>query len=174
MIVAGGTMALTRKANPLIDVGSGLVIIAATSAVGVVLPSMLLRAGDAWTAWVLGASTGHEFGRRVTGVMSLSGAASGVVIVLGIAAIIISTIQATLMFFRQAALVVLAGVLPLAAAGTVNPATRSWFRRVTGWTLAPIFYKPAAAALYATAFTMICHRGHPHSPPLACAPVFSS
>ena len=38
LIIAGGKMALTRKANPLIDVGSGLVIIAATSAVGVLLP----------------------------------------------------------------------------------------------------------------------------------------
>jgi len=174
MIVAGGKMALTRKANPLIDVGSGLVIIAATSAVGVVLPSMLLRAGDAWTAWVLGASTGHQFGRRLTEVMSLSGAASGVVIVLGIAAIIISTIQATLMFFRQAALVVLAGVLPLAAAGTVNPATRSWFRRVTGWTLALIFYKPAAAAVYATAFTMIGHGGDPRTLLMGFAVMFMS
>src|SRR5260370_573798 len=164
MIVAGGTMALTRKATPQMGVGYGLVILAATSAVGVVLPSMLLRAGDAWTAWVQGASTGRQLARRLTEVLSLSGAASGVVIVLGIAAIIISTIQATLMFFRQAALVVLAGVLPLAAAGTVNPATRSWFRRVTGWTLALIFYKPAAAAVYATPFTMIGHAGAARPP----------
>ena len=53
MVVAGGKMALTRKANPLVDVGSGLVIVAAVSAVGVVLPSMLLKAGDAWSSWVL-------------------------------------------------------------------------------------------------------------------------
>ena len=45
MIIAGGRMALTRKANPLIDVGSGLAVIAATSAVGVLLPTLLLRAG---------------------------------------------------------------------------------------------------------------------------------
>ena len=50
---------------------------------------------------------------------------------------------------------VLAGALPLAAAGMMTPATRSWFRRVTGWMLALIFYKPVAAAVYATAFTMI-------------------
>ena len=35
LIIAGGKMALTRRANPLIDVGSGLAVIAATSAVGV-------------------------------------------------------------------------------------------------------------------------------------------
>jgi hypothetical protein len=155
MIAAAGKMALTRKANPLIDVGSGLAVIAATSALGVLLPTMLLKAGDAWSSWVLTASTGGQFAARLTTVLTMPGAASGVVVVLGIVAIVMAAIQAVLMLFRQAALVILAGVLPLAAAGTLAPGTRAWFRRVTGWMLALIFYKPAAAAVYATAFTMI-------------------
>ena len=155
VIIAGGRMALTRKANPLMDIGSGLVVIAATSAVGVLLPSLLLRAGDAWSSWVLQASTGGQFGSRLTSLLTLTGASPAVVVVLGIVAIIISAFQAVLMLFRQGALVVLAGVLPLAAAGMMTPATRTWFRRVTGWMLALIFYKPTAAAVYATAFTMI-------------------
>ena len=155
VIIAGGRMALTRKANPLIDVGSGLVVIAATSAVGVLLPSLLLRAGDAWSSWVLQASTGGQLAARLTSMLTLNGASPAVVVVLGIVAIIISAVQAVLMLFRQGALVVLAGMLPLAAAGMMNPVTRSWFRRVTGWMLALICYKPAAAAVYATAFTMI-------------------
>jgi hypothetical protein len=155
MLAAAGKMALTRKANPLVDVGSGLAIIAATSAVGVLLPSMLLKAGDAWSSWVLSTSTGGHFATRLTTVLTLTGAPAAVVIVLGVLAMILTAIQAVLMLFRQAALVILAGVLPLAAAGTLAPATRAWFRRVTGWMLALIFYKPAAAAVYATAFTMI-------------------
>ena len=155
VIIAGGRMALTRKADPLMDVGSGLVVIAATSAVGVLLPSLLLKAGDAWSTWVLRESAGGQFAARLTSVLTLSGATPAVVVVLGIVAIIISAIQAVLMLFRQGALVVLAGMLPLAAAGMLTPATRGWFRRVTGWMLALIFYKPAAAAVYATAFTMI-------------------
>jgi hypothetical protein len=155
VIAAGGRMALTRKANPLIDVGSGLVVLAATSAVGVLLPSLLVKAGDAWSSWVLQASTGGQFASRLTSVLTLSAASPAVVVVLGIVAIIISAVQAVLMLFRQGALVVLAGVLPLAAAGMMTPATRTWFRRVAGWMLALIFYKPTAAAVYATAFTMI-------------------
>jgi hypothetical protein len=155
MIAAAGRMALTRKANALVHVGFGLAIIAATSAVGVLLPAMLLKAGDAWSSWVLTASTGGRFGARLAAVLTMPGAASGVVIVLGVVAIVMAAIQAVLMLFRQAALVILAGVLPLAAAGTLAPGTRAWFRRVTGWMLALIFYKPAAAAVYATAFTMI-------------------
>jgi hypothetical protein len=155
LIIAGGKMALTRKANPLIDAGGGLVIIAATSAIGVLLPTLLLRAGDAWSTWVLNTSTGGQFASRLTNLLTLGGAASAVVIVLGIVGIIISAIQAVLMLFRQAALIILAGTLPLAAAGTLTSATRAWFKRVTGWMLALIFYKPAAAAIYATAFILI-------------------
>ena len=155
VITAGAKMALTRKANPLIDVGSGLATIAATSAVGVLLPALLLKAGDAWSNWVLQASTGGQFGARLTDLLSMTGLdAPAVVVVLGIVAIVLSALQALLMLFRQGALVVLAGALPLAAAGTLSPATRPWFRKVTGWMMALIFYKPCAAAVYAAAFTM--------------------
>jgi len=155
LIIAGGKMALTRKANPLIDAGSGLITIAATAAVGVLLPSLLLQAGDAWSNWVLNASTGGQFASRLTELLTLGGASPAVVVVLGIVAIIISAVQAVLMLFRQASLVILAGVLPLAAAGTLTPATRPGFKKVTGWMAALIFYKPAAAAVYAAAFTLI-------------------
>jgi hypothetical protein len=174
MLAAAGKMALTRKANPLIDVGSGLAIIAATSAVGVLLPSMLLKAGDAWSSWILATSTGGQFGARLTALLTLPEAGAGVVLVLGIVAIILTAVQAVLMLFRQAALVVLAGVLPLAAAGTLTPATRAWFRRVTGWMLALIFYKPAAAAVYATAFTMIGNGNDPRTTLMGFAMVLMS
>ncbi len=155
MIIAGGKMAITRKAAPLADVGSGLAIIAVTTAIGVLLPTLLLRAGDAWSSWVLNASSGGHFAQRLAILMEMTGSPASVVVVLGVIAIIIGAIQAILMLFRQAALIVLAGVLPLAAVGTLNPGTRAWFRKVTSWGLALIFYKVAAAAVYATAFTLV-------------------
>lgn len=174
MLVAGGKMALTRKANPLVDVGSGLVIVAVVSAVGVVLPSLLPKAGDAWSSWVLMASTGGHFASRLTEAVTLTGTGPGVVIVLGAVGIFVGAIQAVLMLFRQAALLVLAGVLPLAAAGTLTAGTRAWFRRVTGWMLALIFYKPAAAAVYATAFTLIGSRPSPRTELMGFAMVILS
>jgi len=42
LIIAGGKMTLTRRANPLIDAGSGLAVISATSAVGILLPALLI------------------------------------------------------------------------------------------------------------------------------------
>ena len=114
------------------------------------MPTLLLKAGDAWSAWVLQVSTGGQFTQRLASVLVLGGnAAPAVVLIFGIAAIVLSLVQAVLMLFRQAALVILAGVLPLAAAGSLAPLTRPWIRKISSWMLALICYKPAAAAVYA-------------------------
>ena len=156
VIAAGARMAIMRRGNPLLDVTGGLLTLAAVTALGTIVPALLLKAGDAWSAWVLQVSTGGQFTQRLADTLTLGGtAAPAVVLIFGIVAILLSIVQAVLMLFRQAALVILAGVLPLAAAGSIAPMTRTWIRKVTAWMLALIFYKPAAAAVYATAFTML-------------------
>jgi hypothetical protein len=164
VIAAGARMALTRRANPLLDVTGGLLTVAAASTLGVTAMTLLLKAGDAWSAWVLQVSTGGHFTQRLILALNLGGgAAPAVVLVCGTIAIFLSLVQAVLMLFRQAALIILAGVLPLAAAGSVAPMTRTWIRKVTAWMLALICYKPAAAAVYAVAFTMIGSGGSPRT-----------
>jgi hypothetical protein len=156
MIAAGIRLVIARRANPLLDAGGGLLTLAAVTTIGTIVPTLLLRAGDAWSAWVLQVSTGGQFAHRLTSVLVLGGgAAPAVVLIFGLAAIVLSLVQAVLMLFRQAALVILGGVLPLAAAGSLAPLTRPWIRKITSWMLALICYKPAAAAVYAVAFTMI-------------------
>ncbi|MGH3217929.1 MAG: hypothetical protein ACRDPY_04225 [Streptosporangiaceae bacterium] len=156
VIAAGARMAIARRANPLLDVTGGLLTLAAATTVGTVVPALLIKAGDAWSTWVLQVSTGGQFSQRLADVLTLGGsAAPAVVLIFGIVAIVMSIVQAVLMLFRQAALIILAGVLPLAAAGSITPLTRTWIRNVSAWMLALIFYKPAAAAVYATTFTMI-------------------
>src|SRR6266567_383893 len=156
VIAAGARMAITRKAGPLLDVTGGLLTLAAASTIGVAAATLLLKAGDAWASWLLRASTGGQFPERLATAFDLGGnAAPAVVLVFGVIAIVLSVVQAGLMLFRQAALVILAGTLPLAAAGSIAPMTRTWVRKVAAWMLALICYKPAAAAVYAAAFTMI-------------------
>ena len=156
VIAAGARMAIARRANPLLDMTGGLLTLAAATTVGTVVPALLIRAGDAWSTWVLQVSTGGQFTQRLTDILTLGGyPAPAVLLVFGLIAMVLSIVQAILMLFRQAALIVLAGVLPLAAAGAISPLTRTWIRKVTSWMLALIFFKPAAAAVYATAFTLI-------------------
>jgi hypothetical protein len=164
MIAAGARMTIARRANPLLDVTGGLLTLAAAATLGTVVPALLLKAGDAWSAWILQVSTGGQFTQRLANALVLSqGAASAVVLIFGAVAIVFSLVQAVLMLFRQAALVILAGVLPLAAAGSIAPLTRPWIRKITSWMLALICYKPAAAAVYAAAFTMIGSGGSPRT-----------
>ena len=113
---------------------------------------------------MLQVSTGGHFTQRLTLLLDLGGsAAPAAVLVFGLIAIVLSLAQAVLMLFRQMALIVLAGVLPLAAAGSIAPLTRAWVRKVTAWMLALICYKPAAAAVYATAFTLFGSGGTPET-----------
>ena len=51
---SGGMAALEEVLAAARD--AGLVTIAVTSAVGVLLPTLLLKAGDAWSNWVLGST----------------------------------------------------------------------------------------------------------------------
>ena len=157
VIAAGARMALTRRGGPLLDVSGGLAVIAVVAAAGVLIPDLLLQAGDAWSAWILQKSTGGQFIQRMGQLLGgrYAYAPDVVVIVTGALALIMTVMQAVLLLFRQAAIVILAAVLPLAAAGSIAPATRGWIRKLVGWMLALICYKPAAAAVYATAFTMI-------------------
>jgi hypothetical protein len=155
MIAAGARMVLTRRANPLLDVGGGLVTIAAVASLGVIVPGLLLQAGDEWTNWILQVSTGGAYTRRMNDLLTFAGAPSVIVVVLGIAGLLLVAVQAALLMFRQAAVVLLAALLPLAAAGSIAPLTRGWIRKIISWMLALIAYKPAAGCVYAVAFSMI-------------------
>src|ERR1700728_3857208 len=53
VIAAGARMAVLRKANPLLDVTGGVFTLAAAVALGAVVPPLLLKAGDACSAWIL-------------------------------------------------------------------------------------------------------------------------
>ncbi len=156
MIAAGIRMAVTRRPDPLIGVGRGLAALAAAATLGVVVPSALIRAGDSLSSWVITrAAHDSDIGERLILLMAFGGGVpAGVIIVLGVVALLAAFVQAVLMMFRQGSVLVLTGCLLLAASGQFNEATRPWFRRVTGWMLALICYKPAAALVYAAAFTM--------------------
>ena len=149
-------MILSRRPEPALRIGAGLFTLAFWAAVGITGPAAALRAGDAFSSWVLNAAAHGGAADRLVHLASLDGIDSaGAVIVLGLVMMIGGLVQAILMLFREAALVILAGVVVLAAAGQFTGATRPWLGRVIGWMLALICYKPAAALVYASALTLV-------------------
>src|SRR5215212_1479820 len=156
VIWQGILLAVTRRPEPALDVGRGLFMLALWSALGIIGPAAALRAGDAFSVWVLDAAAHGNAADRLIRLASLSGIDSaGAVILLGLLMMLAGLAQAVLMMFREGALVILAGVVVLAASGSMSRSTRPWLPKVLGWMLALICYKPAAALVYASAITLV-------------------
>ena len=69
-------MAAAQTCPGLLDVTGGLLTIAAASTLGTAAVTLLLKAGDAWSAWVLQVSTGGHFAERLNLVLQLGGGAA--------------------------------------------------------------------------------------------------
>ncbi|WP_249715035.1 hypothetical protein [Rhizomonospora bruguierae] len=131
---------------------------------------MLLRACESYTEWVLtwgmdcapglsqdpGCKT-NALAARMQLLLLPAGPSIGsiLVVVVGLVVLVASIVQAMLLLFRDGAIIILAGMLQLAASGSFTAATSNWLRRVLGWLLAMVFYKPFAATSYAVAFMLI-------------------
>jgi hypothetical protein len=152
----GIRMTLTRKPNGFVDIGRGLVTVAAWSALGITGISMALHAADQFSAWVLDQGAQGEVAARLARLAALSGVTSpGAVLVLGFVVIVVGMFQAVLMFLREGALIVLTGLVVLAAAGNFTAATRPWLQRLLAWMLALVAYKPMAAIVYYAALRTV-------------------
>ncbi|MBF5083055.1 hypothetical protein [Quadrisphaera sp. INWT6] len=151
----GLRMAITHRLDPLLDIGRGLVTLALWAAVGITGSALALRAGDDFSSWVLDRAASGQVVERLVALAGLQGINSaGAAIVIGLLVMLAGLVQAVLMMFREGAVVVLAGLLVLAAAGNVTGYGRPWLGKVLAWMLALIAYKPVAALVYAVALRM--------------------
>ncbi|MBC3763444.1 hypothetical protein ACUN7V_20215 [Quadrisphaera oryzae] len=151
----GVRMAITHRLDPLLDIGRGLVTLALWAAVGITGSALALRAGDDFSSWVLDRAASGQVVERLVALAGLQGINSaGAAIVIGLLVMLAGLIQAVLMMFREGAVVVLAGLLVLAAARNVTGYGRPWLGKVLAWMLALIAYKPVAALVYAVALRM--------------------
>ena len=160
VIVGCGRMVWEQRAAPGRDVIRGLVIFVLVMGSGLAVVSLAVDAADGFSSWVIsGAVANESFGSAMTEIIGLTPQVTGglgllLVILFGFFALLSSLIQIVLMVIRGGMLVLLAGVLPLAAAFTGTQAGRQWFRRAVSWLVAFILYKPAAAIVYATAIRL--------------------
>lgn len=163
-ILVGGTqMAWQQRAEPGKKVIENLVTLIVIAGAGATAIGTVTTAADAYSVWVINASLdcsveeGSCFGENVTALMALTAGPAGglgaiIIVVMGLLAILAGVVQMGLMVVRSAMLVVAAGILPLAASFTNLEAGKQWFKKLLGWLIAFILYKPAAATVYAAAF----------------------
>ena len=170
LLVAAGHLAWQRRGEPARQALQGLLNLVVVSSAGVATVNLLAEAGDKFSVWIIDRSTGcrqisatgepvascvAEFEKRTSAMLALGEADSSfLVLIMAVLVIVGSVAQIALMIVRMAMLVILTGTLPLAAAASSTATGRVWFRRSVGWLLAFVLYKPAAAVVYAAAFSM--------------------
>ncbi|MFK3984492.1 hypothetical protein ACI2K4_29475 [Micromonospora sp. NPDC050397] len=181
LISVGGIMwqslllIINRKGEPLVAVVKGLFTTALFGAVSLTGTQMLLRACESYTEWVLtwgmdctpgigqdpGCKT-NALAERMQLMLLPVGPGIGnlLVVVVGLFVLVATIMQAMLLLFRNGAIIILAGMLQLAASGSFTAATSNWLRRVLGWLLALTFYEPFAATSYAVAFMLVGDRAN--------------
>ncbi|MER7433669.1 conjugal transfer protein TrbL family protein [Pseudonocardia alni] len=155
VLVQAIRLILSRKGEPLIMVATGLIRYAVVSALGLVVLQMALRAGDALATELLDGAAGN-FALLMEDLL-VNGEGDGVFLVLlfSLIAAVLSLVQWVLMAMRQAGLLVLAAMLPLAAAGSLTRSTRGWLDKLLVWLIAMVVYKPAAAFIYYIGFSYL-------------------
>src|SRR5262249_21426381 len=113
-IWSGIQMALRRKADPLIQLGSGLWKLAVFAPVGTAGVNLALRAADAYSTHILEQATGASGSQMAEVLATVFGLGTitspGAVLIVGILVLIATFLQALLMVFREGSVIVLTGL----------------------------------------------------------------
>lgn len=162
VILGGIRMLWEQRAEPGKDTVRSLLTLVVVAGAGVTITAVLVAAADGFSIWLIDksldcsvAEDGACFGRSVTTLLAFgggSGLGAILIILLGLIAIFAAITQIILMIARGGMLVILSGILPLAASITNTESGKTWFKKCIAWLAAFILYKPAAAIIYATAF----------------------
>ncbi|RQN02009.1 hypothetical protein EHW97_14735 [Aeromicrobium camelliae] len=168
VLVAGARMAFEGSGRPAKELLKSLLTLVVVAGAGLTFVRLGVEAGDSFSTWIIGRSLEdgsfeQNLAALFQGIVAFGGAPglpAMMTIVLGLIAMLFSVGQIVLMFFRSAALVLLAGLLPLSAAATGTRFGEQWFGKTCAWIVAFLLYKPAAAIIYAAAVTMF---GNPDS-----------
>ncbi|SDI70283.1 hypothetical protein SAMN04488693_11925 [Arthrobacter subterraneus] len=158
VIVGGSRLMWEQRGAPIRELVRSLLTLTLVSGMGLAVIAFLIVASDGFSSWIIDQATdGTGFAPAIQTMMLMGEGDIAVfmVIILGLIGIIASVLQIVLMVVRSGMLVILAGILPTTAAFTNTEMGRQWFQKTTGWTLAFILYKPAAAIVYAVAFRLV-------------------
>ncbi len=148
ILVQAVRLILTRKAEPLITVVTGLFRFAIVSALGLVLLQGALRAGDEFAVHVLDGAA-NNFAFLMRDILTDEQDAGVAMLLISLLAAVLSLVQWLMMMVRQAGLLVLAAMLVLAATN------RAWLNRILPWLIGLTVYKPAAALIYYIGFSYL-------------------
>jgi len=158
ILVAAARMAIRRRGEPAQTLMMGLTRLVVVSASATFLIEAAGKLGDQFSSDLMSTahigSGGWSEAISVTGLSATFAAGDGMLLIVSVLIIISALIQLMFMVLRTGLLIILTGTLPLAAAASMSDWGESWWRKHLGWLTAWLLYKPAAAVLFVSAFTL--------------------
>jgi type IV secretion system protein TrbL len=178
VLVGGAKIAIAEAGHAEVrEFTRWLFVYVLASAGGVAFAAMVISTCDGFANYIIAqATTGSNFGDHLAQGLGLAtqaigsgtlqpqggfllglagtGASAMLAILIGLIALVASFVEFVLMAFRGGVLVILCGLIPLAAAFSNVPTGERWLRRIAGWIVALALYKLAAAFCYAAAFRL--------------------
>ncbi|KZM74574.1 hypothetical protein [Nocardia terpenica] len=116
------------------------------------------QAADRFSAWVISDSTNgnaKNIAELLVKTSKLQAFSPGLVLIIAIVGLLGALAQIVLAIVRQGLLVVAAGMLPLAAAGSGTSTGRQSYPKLISWIIAFMLWKPVAAIVYMIAFIAV-------------------
>ncbi|MFI9028567.1 hypothetical protein [Streptomyces sp. NPDC053560] len=153
LLIAAIRMALDRKGQTMQQAFHGMWRVVLVSGAAVMAMQALTTASDRYAEYIydkayIGSAGAQVVGGGVMALGPMAATSPGLVIILGLLAVLAITVQIILMYLRIGVLVMLVGTLPLAAAASMTGWGSGWWKKHIGWLVAWLLYKPAAALIF--------------------------
>lgn len=156
LIICGTKMAMTRDSGVAVGVGKQLVTVAIVSGAGLALIQAAVVASDE-ISLAIWSTVPDMSATAITEKLGPELAVSGIggwIFILAIMATLVGFAQLCLLIARSGLIVIMAGLLPIAAATSGTTTGEQWFKRMLAWLIALIIYKPVAVIIYTMSFVL--------------------
>lgn len=170
MLVCGVRLASARRHASMEQAAESFRVLARSALASIAWGTVLVlgtQLSDSFANWMIDdASGGNARGvaQALVRASTLQAFSPGLVLILAIVGLFGALAQIVLSVVRQGLLIVVAAVLPLAAAGSGTAVGRGSYDRLLSWSLAFLLYKPLAAMVYTVAFITAGATADPSSP----------
>ncbi|WP_337826965.1 hypothetical protein [Pseudonocardia sp. UM4_GMWB1] len=154
MLAQLGRLMISGRREPLVEVGLGLLKFAVVNATALLALNLALDMADELSRALL-ENTLPAFGEQVNSTFANAPIVPTLKLVVALAMVGLGLLQWFILLFRQAAILVLVALLPLAAAGVLTNATRRWLPTMVAWLIGLVIYKPLAALIYAIGLGLV-------------------
>ena len=139
MLTQLGRLMISGRREPLVEVGLGLLKFAVVNATALLALNLALDMADELSRTLL-ENTLPAFGEQVNNTFTNAPIVPTLKFVVALAVVGLGLIQWLILLFRQAAILVLVALLPLAAAGVLTNATRRWLPTMVAWLIGLVVY----------------------------------